>query len=185
MKIREQMQELPPEQRDVDILVMQFYQGQDDDDENCTVDADEVLNLLKQYQVEKENLAAQVVAPDKKKKKSQGKALGSESEAERKARRRKEERKFWEKMGHVIPEMNTRVWAALDKFLIKYYDLLQKRATNIEQAVSMQKQNEELKALLDQYLGSRVNEELQVPRPMSYVLCRGVLKLLKLHLDIS
>jgi dynein regulatory complex protein 1 len=181
MKIREQMQELPPEQRDVmqidavlryigvesqddvDILVMQFYQGQDDDDENCTVDADEVLNLLKQYQVEKENLAAQVVAPDKKKKKSAGKALGSESEAERKARRRKEERKFWEKMGHVIPEMNTRVWAALDKFLIKYYELLQKRATHIEQAVSMQKQNEELKALLDQYLGSRVNEELQVP----------------------
>merc|ERR1719321_2408157 len=181
MKIREQMQELPPEQRDVmqidavlryigvesqddvDLLVGQFYQGPDDDDENCTVDADEVLNLLKAYQLEKENLAAQDVAPDKKKKKSQGKAIGSESEAERKARRRKEEKKFWEKMAHVIPEMNTRVWASLDKFLIKYYDLLQKRATNIDQAVAMQKQNEELKALLDQYLSSKVNEELQVP----------------------
>merc|ERR1719465_344422 len=150
MKIREQMADLPHEQRDVmqidavlryigvesqedvDLLVQQFYQGQDEDDETLMVDADEVLNLLKKYQEEKENLAAQVVAPDKKKKKSSGKALGSESEAECKLRRRKEEKKFWERMAHVIPEMNTRVWKALDKFLIKYYDLLQKRATNIE-----------------------------------------------------
>merc|ERR1712118_167430 len=101
-------------------------------------DVDEVLNLLKKYQEEKENLAAQVVAPDKKKKKSSGKALGSESEAERKLRRRKEEKKFWERMAHVIPEMNTRVWKALDRFLAKYYELLQ-------------------------YLSSKVNEELQVP----------------------
>merc|ERR1739848_708620 len=113
---------------DVDLLVQQLYQGQDEDDETLMVDADEVLNLLKKYQEEKENLAAQVVAPDKKKKKSSGKALGSESEAERKLRRRKEEKKFWERIAHVIPEMNTRVWKALDRFLAKYYELLQRRA---------------------------------------------------------
>jgi dynein regulatory complex protein 1 len=181
MKIREQMADLPPEQRDVmqidavlryigvesqedvDLLVQQFYQGQDEDDETLMVDADEVLNLLKKYQEEKENLAAQVVAPGKEKKKSKGKAMGSESEAERKLRRRKEEKKFWEKMGHVIPEMNTHVWKALDRFLQKYYDLLQRRSGAIDSAVSLQKQNEELKALLDQYLSSRVNDELQVP----------------------
>merc|ERR1712182_83322 len=137
--------------------------GQDEDDETLMVDADEVLNLLKKYQEEKENLAAQVVAPDKKKKKSSGKALGSESEAERKLRRRKEEKKFWERMAHVIPEMNTRVWKALDRFLAKYYELLQRRSSAIDSAVSFQKQNEELKALLDQHLSSKVNEELQVP----------------------
>merc|ERR1719321_726373 len=111
MKIREQMADLPPEQRDVmqidavlryigveiqddvDLLVQQFYQGQDEDDETLMVDADEVLNLLKKFQEEKENLAAQVVAPGKEKKKSKGKAMGSESEAERKLRRRKEEKK--------------------------------------------------------------------------------------------
>jgi dynein regulatory complex protein 1 len=175
------MADLPPEQRDVmqidavlryigvesqedvDLLVQQFYQGQDEDDETLMVDADEVLNLLKKYQEEKENLAAQVVAPGKEKKKSKGKAMGSESEAERKLRRRKEEKKFWEKMGHVIPEMNSHVWKALDKFLAKYYDLLQKRSSAIDSAVSLQKQNEELKALLDQYLSSKVNDELQVP----------------------
>merc|ERR1719482_2504181 len=93
MKIREQMADLPHEQRDVmqidavlryigvesqedvDLLVQQFYMGQDEDDETLMVDADEVLNLLKKYQEEKENLAAQAVAPDKKKK-SSGKALG-------------------------------------------------------------------------------------------------------------
>ena len=30
-------------------------------------------------------------------------------------------------MAHVIPEMNTRVWKALDRFLAKYYELLQRR----------------------------------------------------------
>jgi len=66
-------------------------------------------------------------------------------------------------MGHVIPDMNFRVWKALDAALRKYYDLLQKRSKSIDGAVNMQKQNEELKQLLDQYLGSKVNEELQVP----------------------
>merc|ERR1719158_1807260 len=90
-------------------------------------------------------------------------AVGSESEADRKARRRREERKFWERMGHVIPDMNFRVWRALDLFLQKYFESLGARAKSIDAAVNMQKQNEELKQLLDQYLGSKVNEELQVP----------------------
>jgi hypothetical protein len=33
----------------------------------------------------------------------------------------------------------------------------------IDSAVGLQKQNEDLKQLLDKYLGSKVNEELQVP----------------------
>jgi len=180
LKVREQMANLPPEQRDVlqvdavlryigvesqedvDLLVSIFYHGQDEDDEALLVDADDVLQLLKDFIQEKENLRIADVAPDKKKK-TQRQQLGSESEADRKARRRREERKFWERMGHVIPDMNFRVWKALDIFLRKYYDLLQKRSKSIDSAVSLQKQNEELKQLLDQYLGSKVNEELQVP----------------------
>jgi len=180
LKVREQMQQLPPEQRDVlqidailryigvesqddvDLLVSIFYHGQDEDDEALMVDADEVLQRLKDFIQEKDNLRIQDVAPDKKKK-TRTQQMGAESEAERKARRRREERKFWERMGHVIPDMNFRVWKALDVFLKKYYDLLQRRSKGIDSAVSMQKQNEELKQLLDQYLGSKVNEELQVP----------------------
>jgi len=149
-------------QEDVDLLVSIFYHGQDEDDESLMVDPDDVLQVLKQFIQEKENLRIQDVAPDKKKK-NRTQHLGSESEVDRKARRRREERKFWERMGHVIPDMNFRVWKALDSFLKKYFDLLQKRNKSIEHAMSIQKQNEELKQLLDQYLGSKVNEELQVP----------------------
>merc|ERR1712146_73669 len=149
-------------QEDVDLLVSIFYHGQDEDDEALMVDADDVLQMLKDFIQEKENLRIADVAPDKKKK-TQRQTLCSESEADRKARRRREERKFWERMGHVIPDMNFRVWKALDVFLKKYYDLLQKRSKAIDSAVGLQKQNEELKQLLDQYLGSKVNEELQVP----------------------
>jgi dynein regulatory complex protein 1 len=180
LKVREQMMTLPPEQRDVlqidailryvgvesqedvDLLVSIFYHGQDEDDEALMVDADDVLQMLKDFIQEKANLQMADVAPDKKKK-TQRQQLGSESEADRKARRRREERKFWERMGHVIPDMNFRVWKALDVFLKKYYELLQKRSKAIDSAVGLQKQNEELKQLLDQYLGSKVNEELQVP----------------------
>merc|ERR1711904_746162 len=116
----------------------------------------------KDFIVEKENLRIADVAPDKKKK-ARASAVGSESEADRKARRRREERKFWERMGHVVPDMNFRVWKALDLFLKKYYESLGSRAKSIDAAVNMQKQNEELKQLHDQYLGSKGNEELQVP----------------------
>merc|ERR1712190_244990 len=180
LKVREQILSLPQEQRDVlqidailryigvesqedvDLLVSIFYHGQDEDDESLMVDPDDVLQVLKEFIQEKENLRIQDVAPDKKKK-ARTQHLGSESEADRKARRRREERKFWERMGHVIPDLNLRVWKALDAFLKRYYDLLQARSKSIDGAVSMQKQNEELKQLLDQYLGSKVNEELQVP----------------------
>eukprot|EP00928_Gymnodinium_smaydae_P046880 TRINITY_DN31259_c0_g1_i1.p1 TRINITY_DN31259_c0_g1~~TRINITY_DN31259_c0_g1_i1.p1 ORF type:complete len:670 (+),score=261.92 TRINITY_DN31259_c0_g1_i1:125-2134(+) len=181
LKVRDQMASLPAEQRDVlqidailryigvdtqedvDLLVSIFYHGQDEDDEALMVEADDVLQLLKDFIQEKENLRIADVAPDKKKKSMKQSHGGSESDADRKAKRRREERKFWERMGHVIPDMNFRVWKALDVFLKKYYDLLQRRSKSIDSAVAMQKQNEELKQLLDQYLGSKVNEELQVP----------------------
>jgi len=180
LKVREQMMRLPPEQHDVlqmdavlryigvesqedvDLLVSIFYHGQDEDDESLMVDADDVLHILKDFIQEKENLRIADVAPDKKKK-TQRQQLGSESEADRKSRRRREERKFWERMGHVIPDMNFRVWKALELFLEKYYNLLQKRSKTIDAATGLQTQNEELKQLLDQYLGSKVNEQLQLP----------------------
>merc|ERR1711865_1084428 len=181
LKVREQMQTLPAEQRDVlqidailryigvesqedvDLLVSIFYHGQDEDDEALMVDADDVLQMLKDFIKEKDNLQMADVAPDKKKKTQRKTNAGSESDAGVKARRRREERKFWERMGHVIPDMNFRIWRALELFLKKYYDLLLKRSKAIDSAVGLQKQNEELKQLLDQYLGSKVNEELQVP----------------------
>merc|ERR1712064_57404 len=102
------------------------------------------MGYLELFIVAQQNARSADVVPDKKKK-TRTQQLGSESEADRKARRRREERKFWEKIGHVIPDMHFRVWKAMDVFLRKYYDLLQQRSKAIDSAVSMQKQNEELK----------------------------------------
>merc|ERR1711865_792218 len=86
LKVRKQMMTLPPEQRDVlqidailryiniesqedvDLLVSIFYHGQDEDDEALMVDADDVLQMLKDFIKEKDNLQMADVAPDKKKK---------------------------------------------------------------------------------------------------------------------
>jgi len=190
MKVRDQMHDLPAEQKnvlcidailryigvenqeDVDLLVGFFFQGQDDDDETMYTDHDDVLRILKDFIAEKENLRNQDVIPDKKKKR-RTQQLGTESEGDRKARRRREERKFWERMAHVLPDMNLRVWKALDTCLQRYYNMLVKRSTSIDTAISLQKQNEELKRLLDQYLGSKVNEELQVPPTHVIRVVRG------------
>merc|ERR1712014_356737 len=111
LKVREQILSLPQEQRDVlqidailryigvesqedvDLLVEIFYHGQDEDDEALMVDADDVLQLLKDFIQEKENLRIANVAPDKKKKARTQKLGGNESEADTKARIRREERK--------------------------------------------------------------------------------------------
>jgi len=190
LKVRDQMHDLPPEQKnvlsidailryigvenqeDVDLLVGFFFQGQDEDDETMYTDHDDVLRILKDFIAEKENLRNQDVVPDKKKKR-RTQQLGTESEGDRKARRRREERKFWERMAHALPDMNLRVWRALDTCLQRYYDMLQKRSLNIDSAIALQKQNEELKRLLDQYLGSKVNEELQVPPTHVIRVVRG------------
>jgi dynein regulatory complex protein 1 len=73
------------------------------------------------------------------------------------------EQEFWLRMTHVISDKGTRVWRALQKQLEKYHALLQSRAASLSEVDSLQHQNAELRALLNQYLSSRINEELQIP----------------------
>ncbi|KAJ9522775.1 hypothetical protein QJQ45_019817 [Haematococcus lacustris] len=73
------------------------------------------------------------------------------------------EQEFWSRMTHVINEKGTRVWRALEKQLERYLALLHARATSLSEVDSLQHQNAELRALLNQYLSSRINEELQIP----------------------
>ena len=49
------------------------------------------------------------------------------------------------------------------KALHKYRGLLNNRSSLITEVSDLQKQNDELKALLNQYLSSRINEDLHVP----------------------
>jgi dynein regulatory complex protein 1 len=77
--------------------------------------------------------------------------------------KRRNERLFWERMANVVPEDHLRVWIALEHGLDQYLEQLQKRQAMIDKTDAIRKQNDELRALLNQYLGSRLNEELFAP----------------------
>jgi len=76
---------------------------------------------------------------------------------------RREEREFWERMSSIISDKTFRVWKALEKALHQYDALLKNRAGVIDDVGALQRQNAELKGLLNQYLSSRINEDLHVP----------------------
>lgn len=83
--------------------------------------------------------------------------------AEKKSRRLDRERLFWNRLGHVISERTLGVWGALERWQHQYNILLEERATLIDETTELAKQNEELKILLQQYLSSKVNQELEIP----------------------
>jgi len=90
-------------------------------------------------------------------------AAAKDAEAARQEKDRREEKDYWDRMGRVLPEKTERVWSALEKALFKYNDTLKERAKTIDEVAGLQQQNTELKNLLSQYLGSRVNDDLIVP----------------------
>ena len=75
----------------------------------------------------------------------------------------KEEKLFWERMATVISPSAHGTWQHLEKSLKEYTKILEQRARGIEGVNNLGSQNQELKELLNQYLGSRINEELIVP----------------------
>lgn len=83
--------------------------------------------------------------------------------------KRKAEREFWRRMASVVPEGHDRIWRSLEKGLEGYLAQLQQRSSLIDETDRIRKQNEELRALLNQYLGSRVNDELFSPPQLQVV----------------
>ncbi|XRB16623.1 dynein regulatory complex protein 1 [Pseudoscourfieldia marina] len=73
------------------------------------------------------------------------------------------ERAYWHTAVDVISPMGFRVWKALEKSIAAYMSTLQRRSDTLDELRSLQRQNEELRLLLNQYLASRINEELRVP----------------------
>lgn len=72
-------------------------------------------------------------------------------------------KEFWERIGMVIPENVVAKWDKLEDELTKYNQLLRERSNLIQGNEDLKNQNGELKALLNQYLSSKINEELIVP----------------------
>eukprot|EP01116_Phalansterium_solitarium_P015930 TRINITY_DN3584_c0_g1_i1.p1 TRINITY_DN3584_c0_g1~~TRINITY_DN3584_c0_g1_i1.p1 ORF type:complete len:660 (-),score=312.37 TRINITY_DN3584_c0_g1_i1:391-2370(-) len=74
-----------------------------------------------------------------------------------------QEREYWERLSKVVADKQIHVWKSLEAELVKYNAVLQERAKLVEDTEAIRKQNDELKQLLNQYLGSTVNDQLQVP----------------------
>ena len=70
---------------------------------------------------------------------------------------------FWQQMMEVLPQSHERVWDALLEGLEQYHSVLLSRSKCTEETESLSTQNNELRKLLQQYMHSRINEELEIP----------------------
>ncbi|TYZ63204.1 hypothetical protein PybrP1_003042 [[Pythium] brassicae (nom. inval.)] len=73
------------------------------------------------------------------------------------------QREYWESVVKVIPPKTIRIMEALEKGLTMYHHALLRRKEDIDDVNALKRQNGELKALLKQYLGAPINEDLIVP----------------------
>eukprot|EP01119_Soliformovum_irregulare_P024323 TRINITY_DN8693_c0_g1_i4.p1 TRINITY_DN8693_c0_g1~~TRINITY_DN8693_c0_g1_i4.p1 ORF type:complete len:616 (-),score=197.67 TRINITY_DN8693_c0_g1_i4:15-1862(-) len=90
-------------------------------------------------------------------------ALVSTEEEKKEKLLKIKEREFWERLATVVPDETHQVWQAFEKELMKYHTLLNERATLLDDSNALHQQNNELKVLLNQYLNSKINQELFVP----------------------
>ncbi|XP_071663391.1 dynein regulatory complex protein 1 [Patagioenas fasciata] len=70
---------------------------------------------------------------------------------------------YWAALARVIPQPVLKLWDALVAALEEYYNVLMSRATLLAETSVLQQQNSELCALLEEYVSSRVNNELLCP----------------------
>ncbi|XP_037668645.1 LOW QUALITY PROTEIN: dynein regulatory complex protein 1 [Choloepus didactylus] len=70
---------------------------------------------------------------------------------------------YWAALATVIPPAKQSLWDALYTALEKYHLVLTQRAQLLTGNSSLEQQNMELQLLLQQYLDSKINSELQVP----------------------
>lgn len=76
------------------------------------------------------------------------------------------EREYWDRLTRAVGDRVVRVWGKLEQQLGAYHKLLVRRGEGLGAIARLQAENEELRALLNQYLGSKINAELQIP-PMA------------------
>lgn len=74
-----------------------------------------------------------------------------------------EDSEYWKALATVIPDATQNLWDALYTALEKYHLVLTQRAKLLMENSSLEQQNTELQMLLQQYLDSKMNSELQVP----------------------
>lgn len=90
-------------------------------------------------------------------------AQSSSEEAADQARRSAEEEEYWNRLADVVSDKTFEVWKQLETALAKYNNVIGQRSNEISKVKSLQHQNAKLKALLNQNLSAKVNDDLIVP----------------------
>lgn len=70
---------------------------------------------------------------------------------------------YWNAVAGVLDQDNVQVWSTLHDALEKYHSSLMARSSLIAESDSLRQQNTELRFLLQQYMQSRINDELLIP----------------------
>jgi dynein regulatory complex protein 1 len=142
------------DREDLDELVGFFY-ADDPKAEKPSVHPNDIIKVVKEFVVQRQQ---------SKTKTAEGIGIKTDTVSnEKKARKRERERAFWQKLGNVVSPHTQSVWDALEKAQRRYNTLLEERAAAIDDTTELAKQNEELKILLQEYLGSNINQDLQIP----------------------
>lgn len=76
---------------------------------------------------------------------------------------RSKEHDFWKRLAYAVSDREFRTWGALEAALHKYNNILEQRHKSLQEAMSLQKQNEELKNVLKKHLTSDENHLLMIP----------------------
>eukprot|EP00294_Goniomonas_avonlea_P013306 CAMPEP_0114553860 /NCGR_PEP_ID=MMETSP0114-20121206/7893_1 /TAXON_ID=31324 /ORGANISM="Goniomonas sp, Strain m" /LENGTH=673 /DNA_ID=CAMNT_0001738851 /DNA_START=30 /DNA_END=2051 /DNA_ORIENTATION=+ len=143
--------------------LMNYFVQEDDMGATELVEADDVVRCLRAFVQDITDDGKRAGFPRAEDLAGTGGLVGGEVEGKEKRQHQKEARDIWEVCGNVIAPKTFRVWGALERFLHKYNTLLSDRARAIQDCEGMRTQNMELKMLLNQYLGSKINHELYVP----------------------
>lgn len=117
------------------------------------VSPDDVVRRLRAF-IEAENASMQGGAP-------KANAQGANPGVSR--RILENEREFWRKIARVVDERGKRMFTSLENNLQAYLGVLKRREKALRSVEHAGQQNIELRALLNQYLSSKINTELHIP----------------------
>ena len=128
------------------------------------VERDEIIPRLVAF-AESERSAGGATALAQLKAAGEGEKDGERDGSPPAPRKTKEEleAEYWSRMANAVGPKTTRVWSALERGLERYREVLARRRDALDETRRLGEQNAELRALLNQYLSSQINAELQVP----------------------
>lgn len=149
--------------------LLEYFTVEAEDGSTALINPQEAVRALHAFLDDRRKKQSTMLNNESSKLETTKKTATASEEQIKQQQKRKAEKEFWERVAVVIPPSHRRVWQALESGLEQYLAQLQQRFSLIEQTDSIRKQNDELRALLNQYLGSRINEELFAPPQLQVI----------------